>query len=256
MSMEATGVLTRFTLELGRITILAAEILRSLCTVRPNFRDVLTQMHFIGVKSQWVVLITGSFAGMVLCAQTYYQFQRLAVGSATLAVVSAAMCSELGPVLAGLMVAGRVGAAITAQLGTMRVTEQIDALRTMATHPVDYLVVPRVLAAVLVMPMLTSMVVTIGLVSAYLLGVSLLGMDSAYSIKHAQFYSEPFDVFAGLFKSIFFGGVIAWIGCYKGLNCRGGAEGVGRATNEAVVQSCITILILNFFLTLILRQFR
>ncbi len=256
MHGEGTGILTQLTLGLGRFSLMGAEVVRSLCTVRPSLRDIIAQMYFIGVKSQGVVAITGAFAGMVLCAQTYYQFERLTVGSASLAVVSAAMCSELGPVLAGLMVAGRVGAAITAQIGTMRVTEQIDALRTMATHPVDYLVVPRVVAGVLVMPMLTSMVVAIGIAAAYLLGVGLLGMDSAYSLKHAQFYSEPFDVFAGLVKSVFFGGIITAIGCYKGIHCRGGAEGVGRATNEAVVQSCVTILIVNFFLTLILRQFR
>ncbi len=256
MHGEGTGILTPLTLGLGRFSLMGAEVVRSLCTVRPSLRDIIAQMYFIGVKSQGVVAITGAFAGMVLCAQTYYQFERLTVGSASLAVVSAAMCSELGPVLAGLMVAGRVGAAITAQIGTMRVTEQIDALRTMATHPVDYLVVPRVVAGVLVMPMLTSMVVAIGIAAAYLLGVGLLGMDSAYSLKHAQFYSEPFDVFAGLVKSVFFGGIITAIGCYKGIHCRGGAEGVGRATNEAVVQSCVTILIVNFFLTLILRQFR
>ncbi|MBL69913.1 MAG: ABC transporter permease [Verrucomicrobiales bacterium] len=252
---EATGVLTQFVLGLGRITLMGGEVLRSLATVRPNLREVVRQLHFIGVKSQSVVLITGGFAGMVLCAQTFFQFEKVDMGSSALAVVSVAMTGEMGPVLAGLMVAGRIGAAITAELGTMRVTEQIDALRTMATHPVDHLVVPRVLATVIAMPLLTVIAVSVGIVCAYVVGTTLLGMDGAYSIKHMAFFTDPIDLWAGLIKSVFFGAVISVIGCYRGLNCGQGAEGVGRATNQAVVHSCITILISNFFLTLFLRKF-
>ena len=131
---------------LGQLTLLAKESIASLFTFKVAWRDLLYQIYFIGVKSQSVVLITGAFTGMVLGAQTYFQFHKVKMDTATLAVVSVSMCSELGPVLTGLMVAGRVGAAIAAELGTMRVTEQIDALRTLATHPVDYLVVPRLLA--------------------------------------------------------------------------------------------------------------
>src|SRR5579862_6325138 len=131
---------------LGRITLLAREAIASAFTFKFSRRDLLFQIYFIGVKSQSVVLVTGAFTGMVLAAQTYFQFHKIKMDTATLAVVSVAMCSELGPVLTGLMVAGRVGAAIAAELGTMRVTEQIDALRTLATHPVDYLVVPRLVA--------------------------------------------------------------------------------------------------------------
>src|ERR1051325_11248839 len=132
---------------LGQMAFFFLEALRSLFTRKPSWRDVVYQLYFVGVKSQSVVLITGAFTGMVLCAQTYFQFHKVKMDTATMAVVGVSMCSELGPVLTGLMVAGRVGAAIAAQLGTMRVTEQIDALRTLATHPVDYLVVPRLLAA-------------------------------------------------------------------------------------------------------------
>ena len=135
---------------MGRITLLAKEAITSLFTLKVAWRDFVYQIYFIGVKSQSVVLVTGAFTGMVLCAQTYFQFHKVKMDTATLAVVSVSMCSELGPVLTALMVAGRVGAAMAAELGTMKVTEQIDALRTLATHPVDYLVVPRLLASFVV----------------------------------------------------------------------------------------------------------
>src|SRR5258705_12830072 len=140
---------------LGRITLLARESVALLFTFKVAWRDLLYQIYFAGVKSQSVVLITGAFTRMVLSAQTYLQFHKVKMDTATLAVVGVSMCSELGPVLTGLMVAGRVGAKFAAELGTMRVTEQIDALRTLATHPVDYLVVPRWIAAPAVMPILT-----------------------------------------------------------------------------------------------------
>ena len=142
-------------------------------------RDLIYQIYFVGFKSQSVVLITGAFTGMVLCAQTYFQFHKVKMDTATLAVVSVSMASELGPVLTPLMVAGRVGAAIAAELGTMRVTEQIDALRTLAAHPIDYLVVPRVLATVIAMPLLTGESIVIGIGAGYIIGVYLLGIDAA-----------------------------------------------------------------------------
>src|SRR5437868_8513977 len=145
---------------LGRLAMLSREVVMSLCTRAPNWRHLLYQTYFIGIKSQSVVLITGAFTGMVMAAQTYFQFHKVRMDTATMAVVSVSMCSELGPVLTGLMVAGRVGAALAAELGTMRVTEQIDALRTLATHPVDYLIVPRFLATLLSMPVLTALSVT------------------------------------------------------------------------------------------------
>src|ERR1700752_1490103 len=156
---------------LGRLTLLAKDTLASLLTFKVAWRDLLYQLYFIGVKSQSVVLITGAFTGMVLGAQTYFQFHKVNMDPATLAVVGVSMCSELGPVLTGLMVAGRVGAAMAAELGTMRVTEQIDALRTLATHPIDYLVVPRLLATVIALPLLTAESIALGIAAAYTLGV-------------------------------------------------------------------------------------
>src|SRR5882724_8693577 len=239
---------------LGGLALLAKESLNSLFTLKVTWRDFIYQLYFIGVKSQSVVVITGAFTGMVLCAQTYFQFHKVKMDTATLAVVSVAMGSELGPVLTALMVAGRVGAAMAAELGTMRVTEQIDALRTLATHPVDYLVVPRLLATIAALPLLTAESIAIGILAAYTVGTSLLGIDHAYAWHNMLKYTQPQHVLMGVIKAVIFGGVIALIGCYKGMNCREGAEGVGRATTEAVVYACITILISNLFLTLFLTR--
>ena len=231
--------------------MLAKESIASLLTFKVAWRDLLYQIYFIGVKSQSVVLITGAFTGMVLAAQTYFQFHKVKMDTATLAVVSVSMCSELGPVLTGLMVAGRVGAAIAAEIGTMRVTEQIDALRTLATHPVDYLVVPRLLAAAHRAAAADGgghrrrhrRRLPRGRLSAG-------HRSDLFLVQHAADTPAPSDVAIGLIKAFIFGGIVALIGCYKGMCCGEGAEGVGRATTEAVVYSSITILITNFFLTL------
>lgn len=240
--------------ETGRIALLLGETARSLVTQRLNWRDLVHQLHFIGVKSQSVVLITGAFTGMVLCAQAYFQFHKVKMDTATLAVVSVSMCSELGPVLTALMVAGRVGAAIAAELGTMRVTEQIDALRTLATHPVDYLVVPRLVATIVALPLLTVEAIVIGIGAGYWVAVHLLNIDASYSWANMIKYSDAVDVVIGLTKALIFGALVALLSCYKGMNCSEGAEGVGRATTEAVVFSSIAILISNFFLTLFLTR--
>ncbi len=239
---------------LGRLTLLAKDAITSLLTLKVAWRDLLYQVYFVGVKSQSVVLITGAFTGMVLGAQTYFQFHKVKMDTAVLAVVSVSMSSELGPVLTGLMVAGRVGAAIAAELGTMRVTEQIDALRTLATHPVDYLVVPRLIALHVALPLLTAESIAIGIGAGYLVGVYLLGIDPTYSWYNMLKYTTTADVFVGMIKALIFGGIVAIIGCYKDMSCGEGAEGVGRATTEAVVYSSITILITNFFLTLTLGK--
>jgi len=239
---------------LGRFALLCKEAVMSALTFKVAWRDLVYQMYFIGVKSQSVVLITGAFTGMVLAAQTYFQFHRVKMDTATLAVVGVSMCSELGPVLTGLMVAGRVGAAIAAEIGTMKVTEQIDALRTLATHPVDYLVVPRLLAAHLVMPLLTMEAIIFGIAGGYGVGVYLLGIDPAYSWYNMARYLGMIDLSMGLIKAFVYGGILAMIGCYKGMTCGDGAEGVGHATTEAVVYASIAILITNFFLTLFLGK--
>jgi phospholipid/cholesterol/gamma-HCH transport system permease protein len=239
---------------LGRIAMLARDSFASLLTFKLVWRDLLYQLYYIGLKSQSVVLVTGGFTGMVLTAQTYFQFHKIKMDTATLAVVSVSMCDELGPVLAALMVAGRVGAALAAELGTMRVTEQIDALRTLATHPVDYLVVPRLLATTIALPLLTIESIALGICAGYWVGADLLGIEPTYLWDNMLKYTGNIDLFFGLTKAFVYGGIIALVGCYKGLTCSMGAEGVGRATTEAVVYSSIAILITNFFLTLVLQR--
>src|SRR5438093_5198443 len=239
---------------MGRLTFFAREVFLAVFGHRTSGRDLIYQLYFLGVKSQTVVLVTGAFTGMVLAAQTYFQFHKVRMDTATLAVVSVSMCSELGPVLTALMVAGRVGAALAAELGTMRVTEQIDALRTLATHPVDYLIVPRLLATVIAMPLLTAESVAIGIMGGYAICRAFLGIYATYAWDNMVRYTDLRDLSAGFIKCFVFGAIIALISCYKGMTCREGAEGVGRATTEAVVFSSITILISNFFLTLLLNR--
>jgi phospholipid/cholesterol/gamma-HCH transport system permease protein len=249
-SLSASKRVNAVFAELGQITLLAREAAASLLKGKTSWRDSLYQIYFIGVKSQSVVLVTGAFTGMVLAAQTYFQFHKVKMDTATLAVVSISMCSELGPVLTALMVAGRVGAAMAAEIGTMRVTEQIDALRALATHPVDYLVVPRLVAAHVALPLLTVEVIGIGILGGYFVSVNLLDIEPTYLWANMLKYTHQADLVIGLIKAFIYGGVIALIGCYKGMTCRLGAEGVGQATTEAVVYASITILIANFFLTL------
>jgi phospholipid/cholesterol/gamma-HCH transport system permease protein len=233
---------------------MARDVVTSIFCDRISGRNLIYQLYFIGARSQSVVLITGAFTGMVLAAQSYYQFHRVKMDTAILAVVGISMCSELGPVLTGLMVAGRVGAALAAELGTMRVTEQIDALRTLATHPVGYLVVPRMLATFIAMPLLTAEAITIGIGAAYILSTFYLDVDSTYSWYWLVYYTDIEEVGSGLIKASFYGVLIGLISCYKGMTCGEGAEGVGRATTEAVVFTDIAILVSNFFLTLFLNK--
>jgi len=254
MKFSAEKWLAEWLAGLGEVALLARDALASLFTFKIAWRDFLYQLYFIGVKSQTVVLITGAFTGMVLGAQTYYQFHKVMMDTATLAVVGVSMCDELGPVLTALMVAGRVGAAIAAELGTMRVTEQIDALRTLATHPVDFLVVPRILAGICALPLLTMESICLGIGASYFIGVNLLGIDAAYSWYHLLQYTHDIDVVIALIKAFIYGGILTLIGCHKGLTCGLGAQGVGRATTEAVVHASIAILITNFFLTLVLGK--
>jgi len=210
---------------------------------------IFKQMEFIGVKSLWVVIVTGGFTGMVLALQTYYGFRRFSSEGLVGTTVALSMTRELGPVLTGLMVTGRAGSAIAAELGTMRVTEQIDALTVMALNPVKYLVVPRVLASLLMLPILTVIADFMGIVGGYFVGVKLLGINEGIFIGRMVKYLDLEDIYNGLAKAACFGVILAVISCYKGFSTKGGAEGVGRATTEAVVVSSITILVADYVLT-------
>ena len=243
------GVTTRFLEESGRIMILLFRTI--VWSFRPPFdiRDLLAQVEMVGIKSIPVVLITGAFTGMVLALQSYTGFKRFQAEAFVGTVVALSMTRELGPVLAGLMVSGRVGSSMAAELGTMQVTEQIDALYTLATDPVKYLVVPRFLASMIVMPVLTVFADVIGILGGYLVSVHLLGSNPTIYVRRTFDYLDLEDIYIGLFKALIFGIIIATIGCYEGFNTQGGAEGVGKATTRAVVMASLLILIANYFIT-------
>lgn len=220
-------------------------------TFRPPFdlRNLLKQVEYVGIKSLPVILVTGAFTGMVLALQSYTGFKRFNAEAFVGTVVALSMTRELGPVLSGLMVSGRVGSAMAAELGTMQVTEQIDALYTLAINPVQYLVVPRLLASVIVMPILTIIADAVGILGGYLISVDLLHTNPTVYVRRTFDYLSLNDIYTGLFKACIFGMIIAIIGCYEGLNTRGGAEGVGKSTTRAVVLGSLLILIANYFIT-------
>jgi phospholipid/cholesterol/gamma-HCH transport system permease protein len=218
---------------------------------RPPFfpRQFLRQFIDIGYFSLPVVGLTAVFTGMVLALQSYTGFSRFNAESGIATVVVLSVTRELGPVLAGLMVAGRIGAAMAAELGTMRVTEQIDALTTLSTNPFKYLIVPRLVAATITLPMLVLVADIIGVFGGFLVSVYRLDFNAANYISQTWEYLERSDVTSGLWKSAAFGFIIALMGCYNGFNSKGGAQGVGAATTNAVVTASILILITNYLLT-------
>lgn len=223
-------------------------------TVAPPmyFRLILEQMIRIGYNSLPVVGLTAFFTGGVLALQIYVGGSRFNAESIVASIVALGITRELGPVLAGLMVAGRVSAAIAAELGTMRVTEQIDALTTLATNPFKYLVAPRLIAAVITLPLLVVVADTIGIMGGFIVGTKSLGFNDGVYIKNTVDFIEFQDVFSGLVKAAVFGFIIALMGCYHGYHSQGGAQGVGRATTNAVVTASILILAANYLLTSLL----
>jgi phospholipid/cholesterol/gamma-HCH transport system permease protein len=237
--------------QVGGMFLLLGDILGKLLTKRPRWGELIDQIHRIGWESQAVVLITGAFTGMVFAEQTYQQFHKVDMDTAVGPVVSIAMMRELAPVLTALMVAGRVGAAIAAELGTMRVTEQLDALRAMGTSPVHYLAVPRFTALLFALPLLTAEAMALGVFAGYFVGVHIRGVDEAYFLHNMYRFTQAKDVFSGLIKAGFFASCIGLIACYKGFNAEEGAEGVGRATTQAVVVASLSVLISNFFIAVL-----
>ena len=241
--------LTYATSEFGRIWFMLMEVVSCIFRRPLKFRYLFKQMEFIGVKSLGIVIITGGFTGMVLALQTYYGFRRFNSEELVGVTVALSMTRELGPVLTALMVTGRAGSAMAAELGSMRVTEQIDALMVMALNPVKYLVVPRVLASLFMLPVLTVIADFVGIIGGYFVGVQLLGINEGVFVNKMVKYVGLEDIYNGLAKAAVFGLILSLVSCYKGFYTKGGAEGVGKATTEAVVVSSITILIADYVLT-------
>jgi phospholipid/cholesterol/gamma-HCH transport system permease protein len=237
---------------LGDMTLFFFQTLGWLFSRLPRRETLLPAFYQVGVLSLPVVAVTGTFIGMVLAVQSYSQFRMLHLETRLGAIINMSLVRELGPVLAATMLAGRVGSAMAAELGTMRVTEQIDALSSMGTNPIYYLVVPRFIACLALIPMLTIMADFMGVVGGFFYSVQLLGIDWHHYWLNSQKFVGDFDVLSGVFKSLFFGAIIAIISCHRGFHCDPGAEGVGRAATNAFVYSFILILIVDLFLNILL----
>lgn len=246
---NSVAAMRRFASEFGAIWLLLMDTIYWTFRSRIKFAYLFKQMEFVGVKSLGVVIITGGFTGMVLALQTYYGFRKFSSEGMVGATVALSMTRELGPVLTSLMVTGRAGSAMAAELGSMRVTEQIDALTVMALSPIKYLIVPRVLATFFMLPVLTIISDFVGILGGYIVGVKLLSINEGVFIARMVKYLSLDDIYNGLVKAAVFGVLLSLISCYKGFNTKGGAEGVGKSTTQAVVYSSVTILIADYILT-------
>ncbi|MBI4667020.1 MAG: ABC transporter permease [Nitrospinae bacterium] len=233
----------------GELSMFTWQVLKWLVRPPLRIRAVFEQMQEIGYNSVPVVAITALSTGGVLALQSYIGFKRFGAESMVGTVVALSMTRELGPVLTGIMVAGRAGSAMAAELGTMKVTEQIDALYTLAANPIKYLIVPRFIAGVLMLPMLSVVGDVLGIMGGAAIGVGTLEANPVVYMKKTFEFLELNDIYSGLFKSMVFGGIIAIVCCFQGFATEGGAEGVGKATTRSVVISSILILVTDYVMT-------
>lgn len=236
----------------GRMVMMLTKALGYLFVPPVKLRSIFRQMEFVGVQSLFVVILTGSFTGMVLALQSFNALKRFGAESLVGPTVALSMARELGPVLTGLMVTGRAGSAMATELGTMRVTEQIDALYTMAVNPVKHLVTPRVVAGIVMFPVLTIITDFVGVIGGYLVGVKMLGINPGVYIGRTVDFVEVEDIMLGLTKAVFFGLIATLVASYNGYYTTGGAQGVGRAATVSVVMGSIMILVSDYILTSIL----
>lgn len=239
---------------LGELGSLVGQTIASAFIGHRRWRQVFVQIAEIGFRSQPVVIVTGAFTGAVLAAQALFQFSIFRVESLGGALVSVAMLRELGPTITGLMLAGRVGSSIAAEIGTMKVTEQVDALRSMAVHPIDFLVTPRVAAMLVSMPLLIAQSAAFGIFASYVVGVHTFHVPAVYWNANVMNYTDYTDIVIAMIKGTVFGLLIVIISCHQGLRASNGAVGVGRGTTNAMVYSSLAILIVNFFLSLLMQE--
>ena len=235
---------------LGDWTLFSLQALRGIVSHHLKGRELLRVCVEVGVNSVWVVAVTGAFIGMVLAVQTYNQFHTVGLETSIGAIIHMSVVRELGPVLAAVMLAGRVGTAMAAQLATMRVTEQIDALACLGVDPVKYLVSPRFLACMLMIPLLTVLADIMGILGSTFICLNVFHIESFHYWKHTANFVKVFDIFNGVIKAMIFGGVLSLICCHRGFNSRAGAVGVGRAATEGFVMSFVAIMILDFLLAM------
>ena len=237
---------------LGDIALFTLQTFGWMFRRRPAPGTLMPSFYLVGVRSVPVVAITGMFIGMVMAVQMFNQFNKMGMATRLGSIINITIVRELGPVLAATMLAGRVGSAMAAELATMRVTEQVDALSCLGAHPLHYLVVPRLLACGLLIPLLTVMADFMGIMGGAFICTRLFGVEAHYYWAHTEYYVTMWDVSMGMTKAFFFGVSIALISCHRGLNSQPGAEGVGRSATEAFVASFVVILILDFFLAILL----
>jgi phospholipid/cholesterol/gamma-HCH transport system permease protein len=235
---------------LGEVTVFTGRTLGWMLRRRPAPGTLTPSFYYVGFRSMPVVAVTGTFIGMVLAVQSVSQFQQIGMGTRVGGIINMSVIRELGPVLAATMLAGRVGSAMAAELATMRITEQIDALACLGANPLHYLVVPRLLACVLLIPLLTVVADFMGVMGGAVVATTVYHVDSHYYWIHARAVVGLWDVVVSLVKPMFFGAVIALLSCYRGFHSEPGAEGVGKAATQAFVVSFVTILILDFFLAM------
>ncbi|HET9327636.1 MAG TPA: ABC transporter permease [Candidatus Eisenbacteria bacterium] len=240
--------------EVGRITFMLGEAMRAFVPALRSFRLIVDQMGTIGVGSMWLVTIVSLFTGGVAAVQAAYQFSSVVPLKFIGAVIVRSVIIELGPVLTALVVGGRVGASIAAELGTMKVTEQIDALRAMAINPIRYLVVPRLAASIVMLPVVTIYANAIAVFGGFLVAITAIGVTPDTYVTGIKQYFFIKDLVSGLLKAMVFGGIIGTMGCYHGFATEGGAEGVGKATTHAVVASCVLVLVTDYLLAHVLFQ--
>ena len=251
--LESVGnVALAFFTEVGLVTAFFGRILTTMVRPPYRFKLLFLQAEFVGVGSIFIILLTGIFTGAVFTLQSASAFARVGMESMVGSTVLLAVARELAPVLTSLMVAGRVGSAYATELGTMRVTEQIDAMEVLAVDPINYLVVPRVVASAVMVPCLSAIFLMVATIGSYIVGVGVLGIDEGAFMSRIEWFLDPFDFTHGLYKAIVFGIVIALVGCYKGYHASGGARGVGMATTQAVVIGSISVFVLDYVLTSIL----
>lgn len=248
-----TGVLDAIA-ALGAMTLFFGQTLRWMVARWPRRDLLVASLYQIGVRSLPVICLTGAFIGMVLAVQAYYQFREFGMESRLGVMINLSMYRELGPVLAATMLAGRIGSSIAAELGTMRVTEQIDALASMGASPVQHLVVPRFLACLAMIPMLTIAAIAMGVVGGAFYSIYIFDVDPFFYFENSRDGTSVWDIAYGVIKSFFFGGAIAIISCYRGFNSSAGAEGVGRAATISFVQSFVVILALDLVLSIALDR--
>ena len=233
---------------LGRFGAFLGQALAAILTPPFKFRAFIDRLHYIGYRSLLIIVLTGSFTGMVLGLQMYLTLVRFGSEAYLGPAVALSLIRELGPVLAALMVTGRAGSALTAEIGIMRITEQIDALTVMALNPLRYLVAPSILAGLVTFPLMTAIFDVVGIFGGYLVGVELLGLSQGTYFGEMQTFVDMKDIMTGFWKSLSFGVVVTWVCTYKGFNVGHGAEGVAKATTDAVVLSSVLILVWDYFM--------